>query len=111
MLSLLLQFLGFPPKLLFSLLSYFPFGVQRTGKFPLLLSSLLIPFIDIFILDYFCFFFLKRNVCKCVGGDKLFSTCRETKGPKVVNGLESKIACNSSKVSYALDREVFLFQA
>ncbi|MBA0779335.1 hypothetical protein Gotri_003596, partial [Gossypium trilobum] len=40
MLSLLLQFLGFPPKLLFSLLSYFPFGVQRTGKFPLLLSGM-----------------------------------------------------------------------
>nr|KJB70313.1 hypothetical protein B456_011G067600 [Gossypium raimondii] len=80
--SLLLQFLGFPPKP-----PIFPYFV-----FPFWSSK-------------------NRNVRKCVGGDKLSSTCRETKGPKVVNGLESKIACDSSKVSYALDREVFLFQA
>ncbi|KAG4124857.1 hypothetical protein ERO13_D10G063700v2 [Gossypium hirsutum] len=76
--SLLLQFLDFPPKS-----PLFPYFV-----FPFWSSK-------------------NRNVRKCVGGDKLSSTCRETKGPKVVNGLESKIACNSSKVSYALDGEVF----
>ncbi|TYJ13700.1 hypothetical protein E1A91_A10G067600v1, partial [Gossypium mustelinum] len=79
--SLLLKFLGFPPK---------------SPLFP----SLVFPFWSSG----------NRNVRKRVGGDELSSTCRETEGPKVVNGLESKIACNSSKVSYALDREDFLFQ-
>ncbi|PPR88925.1 hypothetical protein GOBAR_AA31762 [Gossypium barbadense] len=54
--------------------------------------------------------FLKRNVRKCAGGDELSSTCRTTEGLKVVNGLECKIACNSSKVSYVLDTEDFLFR-
>ena len=39
-----------------------------------------------------------RNIRKCVGGDELSSTCRATEGLNVVNGLECKIACNSSKV-------------
>lgn len=39
-----------------------------------------------------------RNVRKCAGGDELSSTCRTTEGLKVVNGLECKIACSSSKV-------------
>ncbi|XP_022776020.1 paired amphipathic helix protein Sin3-like 4 isoform X2 [Durio zibethinus] len=54
--------------------------------------------------------FLKRNIRKCVGGDELSSTCRATEGLKVVNGLECKIACNSSKMSYVLDTEDFLFR-
>ncbi|XP_022727045.1 paired amphipathic helix protein Sin3-like 4 isoform X2 [Durio zibethinus] len=53
--------------------------------------------------------FLKRNIRKCGGGDELSSTCQAT-GLKVVNGLECKIACNSSKVSYVLDTEDFLFR-
>ncbi|MBA0871068.1 hypothetical protein Goshw_020837, partial [Gossypium schwendimanii] len=80
--SLLLQFLGFPPKFPLFPSSYFLFGVQRIGKFPLLLSSLLLPFIDIFIV---------RNVRKCGSGDELSSTCRATKGPKVVNGLGARL--------------------
>ncbi|XWS34893.1 hypothetical protein CRYUN_Cryun21dG0076100 [Craigia yunnanensis] len=54
--------------------------------------------------------FLKRNIRKCVGGDELSSTCQAIEGLKVVNGLECKIACNSSKVSYVLDTEDYLFR-
>ncbi|XWS68918.1 hypothetical protein CRYUN_Cryun04dG0134600 [Craigia yunnanensis] len=54
--------------------------------------------------------FLKRNIRHCVGGDELSSSCRATEGLNVVNGLECKIACNSSKVSYVLDTEDFLFR-
>ncbi|XVF44115.1 hypothetical protein PTKIN_Ptkin02bG0094400 [Pterospermum kingtungense] len=43
--------------------------------------------------------FLKRNMCKFVDGGDLSSTCGVT-GLKVVNGLECKIACNSSKVCH-----------
>ena len=46
-----------------------------------------------------------RNIRKCVGGDELSSTCQAT-GLKVVNGLECKIACNSSKV-YHISRNPF----
>ncbi|XWS22532.1 hypothetical protein CRYUN_Cryun29cG0044500 [Craigia yunnanensis] len=53
--------------------------------------------------------FLKRNIRKCVAGDELSSTCQAT-GIEVVNGLECKIACNSSKVSYVLDTEDYLFR-
>ncbi|XP_039011214.1 paired amphipathic helix protein Sin3-like 4 [Hibiscus syriacus] len=42
--------------------------------------------------------FLRRNIHKCAGGDDLSSTCRTTRGLKIVNGLECKIACNSSKI-------------
>ncbi|MBA0869992.1 hypothetical protein Goshw_006200 [Gossypium schwendimanii] len=97
--SFLLQFLGFPPKSPLFPSFVFPFWSSKN-----IFDSDVLRII-------FVFFFLKRNVRKCVGGDKLSSTCRETEGPKVVNGLESKIACDSSKVSYALDREDFLFQA
>ncbi|XP_039068905.1 paired amphipathic helix protein Sin3-like 4 isoform X2 [Hibiscus syriacus] len=54
--------------------------------------------------------FLKRNIRKCAGGDDLSSTCWATEGLKIVNGLECKIACNSSKVSYVLDTEDILFR-
>ncbi|XVF02345.1 hypothetical protein REPUB_Repub04eG0167600 [Reevesia pubescens] len=53
--------------------------------------------------------FLKRNIRKCTSGE-VSSTCRAAEGLKVVNGLECKIACNSSKVSYVLDTEDFLFR-
>ncbi|KAK8643542.1 hypothetical protein V6N13_012833 [Hibiscus sabdariffa] len=41
--------------------------------------------------------FLKRNIKKCMDGDELSSTC-EAAGLTMVNGLECKIAFNSSKV-------------
>ncbi|XP_031386160.1 paired amphipathic helix protein Sin3-like 4 isoform X2 [Punica granatum] len=50
--------------------------------------------------------FLKRNKRKIIGTDE----SQVTEGLKVVNGLECKIACNSSKVSYVLDTEDFLFR-
>ncbi|KAG8654027.1 hypothetical protein MANES_05G093400v8 [Manihot esculenta] len=46
--------------------------------------------------------FLKR----CASRDE----CKATEGFQVFNGLECKIACNSSKVSYVLDTEDFLFR-
>lgn len=49
-----------------------------------------------------------RNVCKYANGDE-FSTARRTmEGVQVVNGLECKIACNSSKVCYVKIYILFL---
>uniref|UniRef100_A0A2P2MR99 Uncharacterized protein MANES_01G194400 n=1 Tax=Rhizophora mucronata TaxID=61149 RepID=A0A2P2MR99_RHIMU len=48
--------------------------------------------------------FLKRNKLKYSVTDE----CQITEGFQVFNGLECKIACNSSKVSYVLDTEDFL---
>ncbi|KAL4332622.1 hypothetical protein GQ457_07G016760 [Hibiscus cannabinus] len=42
--------------------------------------------------------FLKRNIKKCVDGDELSSTCDTAAGLTMVNGLEFKIAFDSSKV-------------
>ncbi|KAI9111373.1 hypothetical protein K1719_017063 [Acacia pycnantha] len=52
--------------------------------------------------------FLKRNKRKYACGDELSSQAME--GLQVINGLECKIACSSSKVSYVLDTEDFLFR-
>ncbi|KAF7809233.1 paired amphipathic helix protein Sin3-like 4 isoform X1 [Senna tora] len=52
--------------------------------------------------------FLKRNKSRYACGDELSSQAME--GLQVINGLECKIACNSSKVSYVLDTEDFLFR-
>lgn len=54
--------------------------------------------------------FLKRNKRKFVGNDEFSATCQAMEGLQVVNGLECKITCNSSKVSYVLDTEDFLFR-
>ncbi|XP_012092008.1 paired amphipathic helix protein Sin3-like 4 isoform X2 [Jatropha curcas] len=50
--------------------------------------------------------FLKRNKNKCWSHDE----CQAMEGFQVFNGLECKIACTSSKVSYVLDTEDFLFK-
>ncbi|KAJ8773731.1 hypothetical protein K2173_006381 [Erythroxylum novogranatense] len=49
--------------------------------------------------------FMKRNKCRHLSGDE----CQALENFQVFNGLECKIACNSSKVSYVLDTEDFLF--
>ncbi|XP_048318177.1 paired amphipathic helix protein Sin3-like 4 isoform X1 [Ziziphus jujuba] len=54
--------------------------------------------------------FLKRNKRRYASSDDLSTTCQAMEGLQVVNGLECKIACNSSKVSYVLDTEDFLFR-
>ncbi|KAJ4711205.1 Paired amphipathic helix protein Sin3-like [Melia azedarach] len=54
--------------------------------------------------------FLKRNKFKYAGGDEFSASCQAMEGLQVVNGLECKISCNSSKVSYVLDTEDFLFR-
>ncbi|XP_042497948.1 paired amphipathic helix protein Sin3-like 4 isoform X3 [Macadamia integrifolia] len=54
--------------------------------------------------------FLRRNKRKFVCGDEFSAACKAMDGVKIVNGLECKIACNSSKVSYVLDTEDFLFR-
>jgi hypothetical protein len=41
-----------------------------------------------------------RNIHKDANGDELSATCQAMEGLQVVNGLECKIACNSSKVCY-----------
>ncbi|XP_061973574.1 paired amphipathic helix protein Sin3-like 4 [Populus nigra] len=50
--------------------------------------------------------FLKRNKRRNANSDE----CQAMEGFRVFNGLECKIACNSSKVSYVLDTEDFLFR-
>ncbi|KAK7317405.1 hypothetical protein RJT34_01597 [Clitoria ternatea] len=52
--------------------------------------------------------FLKRNKRKYASSDEFSS--QATDGLQVINGLECKIACNSSKVSYILDTEDFLYE-
>ncbi|KAK7317569.1 hypothetical protein RJT34_01918 [Clitoria ternatea] len=52
--------------------------------------------------------FLKRNKRKYASSDEFSS--QATDGLQVINGLECKIACNSSKVSYVLDTEDFLYR-
>nr|XP_011463409.1 PREDICTED: paired amphipathic helix protein Sin3-like 4 isoform X2 [Fragaria vesca subsp. vesca] len=54
--------------------------------------------------------FLKRNKRKYASSDDLSAICQAMEGLKVANGLECKIACHSSKVSYVLDTEDFLFR-
>ncbi|KAA8533070.1 hypothetical protein F0562_033397 [Nyssa sinensis] len=54
--------------------------------------------------------FLRRNKCRYTCGDELSAACLAMEGLQLVNGLECKIACNSSKVSYVLDTEDFLFR-
>ncbi|CAK9146264.1 unnamed protein product [Ilex paraguariensis] len=54
--------------------------------------------------------FLRRNKRKYACGDEVSATCEAMDGIKVVNGLECKIACNLSKVSYVLDTEDFLWR-
>ncbi|XP_014501051.1 paired amphipathic helix protein Sin3-like 4 isoform X2 [Vigna radiata var. radiata] len=52
--------------------------------------------------------FLKRNKRRYAGGDEFSSQAME--GLQIINGLECKIACSSSKVSYVLDTEDFLYR-
>ncbi|KAH9300767.1 hypothetical protein KI387_012350, partial [Taxus chinensis] len=54
--------------------------------------------------------FLARNKRKYACDDEYASTCKAMKGVWVVNGLEYKITCSTSKVSYVLDTEDFLFR-
>ncbi|CAL1357250.1 unnamed protein product [Linum trigynum] len=50
--------------------------------------------------------FLKRNKRRNAVGDEF----QAMEGFQIFNGLECKIACNSSKVSYVLDTEDYLFR-
>ncbi|KAL1355185.1 paired amphipathic helix protein Sin3-like 4 isoform X2 [Arachis hypogaea] len=52
--------------------------------------------------------FLKRNKRRYACGDDISSEAVE--GLQVINGLECKISCSSSKVSYVLDTEDSLFR-
>ncbi|XP_072965914.1 paired amphipathic helix protein Sin3-like 4 [Typha angustifolia] len=54
--------------------------------------------------------FLGRNKRKYGSDDEYSATCKSMDGIQVVNGLECKISCSSSKVSYVLDTEDFLFR-
>ncbi|KAK7307170.1 hypothetical protein VNO77_39994 [Canavalia gladiata] len=52
--------------------------------------------------------FLKRNKRRYASNNELSSQAME--GVQIINGLECKISCSSSKVSYVLDTEDFLFR-
>ncbi|XP_042451833.1 paired amphipathic helix protein Sin3-like 3 isoform X1 [Zingiber officinale] len=54
--------------------------------------------------------FMRRNKRKNVDGDEYSATSKAMNGIRVTNGLECKIACNSSKVSYVLDTEDLLLR-
>ncbi|CAL5189097.1 unnamed protein product [Lathyrus oleraceus] len=51
---------------------------------------------------------MKRNKRGYASNDELSSQVME--GLQIINGLECKIASNSSKVSYVLDTEDFMFR-
>ncbi|XP_074557091.1 paired amphipathic helix protein Sin3-like 3 isoform X3 [Curcuma longa] len=55
--------------------------------------------------------FMGRNKRKNSGADEYSATCKATKGIQVINGLECKISCSSSKVSYVLDTEDLLLRS
>ncbi|XP_077222252.1 paired amphipathic helix protein Sin3-like 4 [Tasmannia lanceolata] len=54
--------------------------------------------------------FLGRNKRKFSCDDEFSAIRKVMEGALVLNGLECKISCNSSKVSYVLDTEDFLFR-
>ncbi|KAF8031803.1 hypothetical protein BT93_D0882 [Corymbia citriodora subsp. variegata] len=54
--------------------------------------------------------FLSRNKREYASLDENSAFCMALEGVRVVNGLECKVACNSSKTSYVLDTEDFLFR-
>ncbi|XP_062206253.1 paired amphipathic helix protein Sin3-like 4 [Phragmites australis] len=54
--------------------------------------------------------FLVRNKRKHSNNDEPSDSLKAMDGIKVVNGLECKISCKTSKVSYVLDTEDFLFR-
>ncbi|KAL6627568.1 hypothetical protein ACP70R_031294 [Stipagrostis hirtigluma subsp. patula] len=54
--------------------------------------------------------FLGRNKRKHSNNDEPSDSLKAMDGIKVVNGLECKISCKTSKVSYVLDTEDFLFR-
>ncbi|KAK9925188.1 hypothetical protein M0R45_033520 [Rubus argutus] len=53
---------------------------------------------------------LQRNKRKYAGQDESSAFCNAMEGVQLVNGLECKIACNSSKISYVLDTEDYFFR-
>ncbi|XP_012568099.1 paired amphipathic helix protein Sin3-like 2 isoform X2 [Cicer arietinum] len=53
---------------------------------------------------------LERNKPKYGDLDELSAICAVMEDVKVINGLECKIACNSSKISYVLDTQDFFFR-
>ncbi|KAK9090560.1 hypothetical protein Sjap_023737 [Stephania japonica] len=55
--------------------------------------------------------FLKRNIRNYPCDDEYSASCKAMEGIQVLNGLECKIACNSSKVSYVLNTEDFLVRS
>ncbi|PSS30420.1 Paired amphipathic helix protein Sin3-like [Actinidia chinensis var. chinensis] len=54
--------------------------------------------------------FLHRNKRKYADLDESSVTCKAMEGVCVVNGLECKMACSSSKISYVLDTEDLFFR-
>lgn len=55
-------------------------------------------------------FFLSRNIRKYASGKDVVMMSKAMKGVEIVNGLEHKISCDTSKASYVLDTEDFLFR-
>jgi paired amphipathic helix protein Sin3a len=54
--------------------------------------------------------FLVRNKRRQSNNDEPSDSMKAMDGIRVVNGLECKISCRTSKVSYVLDTEDFLFR-
>ncbi|KAM7468597.1 hypothetical protein LguiB_016159 [Lonicera macranthoides] len=54
--------------------------------------------------------FLRRNKRKYAFGDEISAACQAMEGLIVINGLECKITCSSSKIAYVLGTEDFLMR-
>ncbi|KAH9619281.1 hypothetical protein KSS87_011948 [Heliosperma pusillum] len=53
---------------------------------------------------------LQRNKILYAGLDEYSASSKATKGVHLSNGLECKVSCSSSKISYVLDTEDFFFR-
>ncbi|XP_071731094.1 paired amphipathic helix protein Sin3-like 2 isoform X2 [Rutidosis leptorrhynchoides] len=53
---------------------------------------------------------MQRNKCRFTGMDETYDLSFAMEGAHVVNGLEYKMSCSSSKISYVLDTEDFFFR-
>ncbi|KAK9683281.1 hypothetical protein RND81_10G128900 [Saponaria officinalis] len=54
---------------------------------------------------------LQRNKNKYTGLDEYLASSKVMEGVRLYNGLECKVTCSSSKISYVLDTEDFFFRA
>ncbi|RZC71202.1 hypothetical protein C5167_034380 [Papaver somniferum] len=69
-----------------------------------------VPFSQFFLTGRRCMIFFHGNKRKYARVEEISGAYNTMDGVRVVNGLECKISCVTSKVSYVLDTEDFFFR-